>query len=410
MPGNWMDDRERQIRERDARGASDYRGERRRDQEDRSWDRDDRPDMYGARRGSPERAEGHDRVFGERESGASYGRADPRGPQAYGGGSAARGWQDRNYRGVSPAMRQGEYEDEYGRDFARVQPDHSRPRFSHQDYTREDYRSGGRYLGDDDRERIYREEYGQGGVEYGDVPRGYDAGGGYSPTRERYHAEGYGQPGFGSEGADDRREMNRASSGGTGGYDYERGYGDAGRREDQEGRDSRGERFEDAGRNAGDFLHRAGQRVASWFNGGGEGRINDPHYLDPNSDRGKRGLGPQGYKRSDDRIDEDAHERLTDDTWLDASNISISVSGGEVTLAGTVESREAKHRAERLVEDISGVNHVQNNLRIAKGGFLTSPSAGYGDSVVDAQMRRDEPAATGSGGAGGGQSTAGRKS
>src|SRR6185437_11910095 len=130
-----------------------------------------------------------------------------------------------------------------------------------------------------------------------------------------------------------------------------------------------------------------------------------PHYLDPNSDRGKRGLGPQGYKRSDDRIDEDAHERLTDDSWLDASNISVSVSGGEVTLSGTVDNREAKHRAERIVEDISGVSHVQNNIRIKPVNFLRSDSTGYGDSVAEAKMRRDNPTATSTTGEGSGQST-----
>jgi len=377
MPGNWMDDRERQIRERDARGMSDYRG---RGDEARSWDRDDRPDMYG---GSGPGDQGRDRVFGERESGASYGRAQP---QGYGAGRPASrsGWQERGYAGVSPAMRQGAYGQR------RV------PRLTSQDYTLEDYGAGGRYYGDTDREPIYREEYGQGGVEYGDVPGGYDAQ--RSPTRERYHNEGYGQPGF---GGDYRQDFSRPSSGGTGGYDYERGYGDGGRRQ---------ERFERAGRGAGDFLHRAGEKVAQWFGAGGEARAYEPsEYIQPGSPPGARGLGPKGYKRSDDRISDDAHERLTDDTWLDASNISISVSGGEVTLSGTVENREAKHRAERLVEDISGVNHVQNNLRIAKGGFLTTPASGYGDSVLEAQMRRDEPASTGTGGVGGGQSTAGKK-
>jgi hypothetical protein len=134
--------------------------------------------------------------------------------------------------------------------------------------------------------------------------------------------------------------------------------------------------------------------VASWFNATSDARFYDPHYLDPDygrsTSRGARGLGPQGYKRSDDRISDDAHERLTDDTWLDASNISISVSGGEVTLSGTVDSREAKHRAERLIEDLSGVTHVQNNLRVAKGNPLTSPGSGYGDSVLGAQIRAAE--------------------
>jgi len=371
MAGNWMDDdRERRIRQRDwRRPEGAYRGDR----EDRSWDSADR-----------------DRVFGERETGASYGGRS--GSQAYRGPQASRGgWQDPHYGGVSPAMQRGEY-------------GAGRPRIGSQDYTQPDYSAGGRFYGDDDQERIYREEYGQGGVEYGDVPRGYDAQ--RSATRERYHAQGYGRSGYGAYPGEFRDEMRRPASGGTGGYDYERGYGDGGRRD--AGGETRSDRFEDAGRHAGDFLHRAGERVASWFGAGSESRIHDPAYQDGRS-RGARGLGPQGYKRSDDRISDDAHERLTDDTWLDASNISISVSGGEITLSGTVESREAKHRAERLVEDLSGVTHVQNNLRVARGNPLTSAASGYGDSVLGAQMRREDPVANGSGGEGGGQSTAGKK-
>jgi len=392
MAGNWMDDRERAIRERDGRGLGD--GPRMSREEDRSWERDDE-------------------VFGERQSGVSYGRA---GEQPYRQGSAARAWQDRSYGGVSPAMREG---GGYGR--GRFQGDSYRA----PDYGKVDYRRGGRFYGDDARGRIYREEYGQGGVEYGDVPQGYDAGeydaGAYSPTRARYHDEGYGRSGYGAYPGEYRRdsyrsEMNRPASGGTGGYDYERGYGDGGRRED------RGDRFQDAGRSAGEFLHRAGEKVASWFNAGGEGRVYDRDYLDPTprswrdreAGRGARGLGPSGYKRSDERISDEAHEKLTDDTWLDASNIGVSVSGGEITLSGTVESREAKHRAEHLVEDLSGVTHVQNNLRVAKGNPLTTPGKGYGDSVLGAQIRAadtepSDPAANGTGGAGGGQSTAGRK-
>jgi hypothetical protein len=283
---------------------------------------------------------------------------------------------------------------------------YGRGHFQGDDYTRSDYgrrfgpgwAEGGRYYGDDAREPIYREEWSQGRRDSGEAPRGYDAG--YSETRARYHGRGYGEPGFGSDDFE-RGSERRTWSGGTGGYDYERGYGDGGR---EEQRTERTRRFEEAGRGAGDFLHRAGQRMADWFSGGSEARAYDDR------DRGgQRGLGPQGYRRSDDRISEDANERLTDDSWLDASAIAVSVSGGEVTLSGTVGSREAKHRAERIVEDISGVNHVQNNLRIQKPGFLRSDSTGYGDSVAEAQMRRENPTATSTTGQGGGQSTAGRK-
>ncbi|MFB2595404.1 BON domain-containing protein [Paracoccus sp. p4-l81] len=81
-----------------------------------------------------------------------------------------------------------------------------------------------------------------------------------------------------------------------------------------------------------------------------------------------RGRGPKGYTRSDDRIAEDACDRLSDDDMLDASNIEVSVSLGEVTLDGHVEDRHAKRRAEDCIEAVSGVTHVQNNLRVRATG------------------------------------------
>jgi osmotically-inducible protein OsmY len=112
--------------------------------------------------------------------------------------------------------------------------------------------------------------------------------------------------------------------------------------------------------------------MAAWF---GEG---DPKH---------RGRGPASYKRTDERISEEANERLTEDPWLDASGIEIAVSGGEVALNGTVSEREAKHRAERLIEDMSGVTHVQNNLRVRRGDPITGSGSGFGDSANEAQMQ-----------------------
>ncbi len=77
-----------------------------------------------------------------------------------------------------------------------------------------------------------------------------------------------------------------------------------------------------------------------------------------------RGRGPKGYTRSDDRICEDVNDRLSDDPFVDASEIEVSVSSCEVTLTGTVDSRDAKRRAEDIAEQVSGVKHVQNNLRV----------------------------------------------
>jgi osmotically-inducible protein OsmY len=77
-----------------------------------------------------------------------------------------------------------------------------------------------------------------------------------------------------------------------------------------------------------------------------------------------RGRGPQGYRRSDERIREDVSDRLTDDAWLDASYIEVQVADGEVTLSGLVQSRGDKRRAEDIADSCSGVGHVQNNLRV----------------------------------------------
>jgi hypothetical protein len=77
-----------------------------------------------------------------------------------------------------------------------------------------------------------------------------------------------------------------------------------------------------------------------------------------------RGHGPKGYKRSDGRIEEDINDRLTDDPYLDASDIEVRVKDSEVTLSGTVMLRQDKRRAEDLSELVSGVTNVQNNLRV----------------------------------------------
>jgi osmotically-inducible protein OsmY len=76
------------------------------------------------------------------------------------------------------------------------------------------------------------------------------------------------------------------------------------------------------------------------------------------------GRGPQGYKRTDERIEEDVNEALTMDGDLDAVNIEVKVQAGVVTLTGTVESRQAKRDAEDLAEDVFGVKDVENRIRV----------------------------------------------
>jgi hypothetical protein len=88
-----------------------------------------------------------------------------------------------------------------------------------------------------------------------------------------------------------------------------------------------------------------------------------------------RGKGPKAYRRSDARIAEDINDKLTEDAYLDASDIEVSVVDGEATLTWTIARREDKRRAEDIADRVSGVSHVQNNLRLrrADGPSVATP-------------------------------------
>ena len=103
------------------------------------------------------------------------------------------------------------------------------------------------------------------------------------------------------------------------------------------------------------FLDRAGDEVASWF---GDEEAERRREMD------HRGRGPKNYTRSNERMLEDACDRLTHDRGVDASDIQVTVDNNEVTLDGKVNTRWEKRRAEDCVYDVSGVKHVQNNLRL----------------------------------------------
>jgi osmotically-inducible protein OsmY len=100
-----------------------------------------------------------------------------------------------------------------------------------------------------------------------------------------------------------------------------------------------------------------------------------------------RGRGPKGYQRSDERIHEEVCERLTDDSFIDASNIDISVQSGVVTLTGTVNSRQEKRRAEDLIENLSGVKDVHNSLRVGDTA-RSEPTAASSSNPEQTQGRQ----------------------
>jgi osmotically-inducible protein OsmY len=87
------------------------------------------------------------------------------------------------------------------------------------------------------------------------------------------------------------------------------------------------------------------------------------------------GRGPKGYQRSDARINEDVCDRLCDSGEIDATDVEVRVENGEVTLSGSVSDRSQKRRAEDLIEQVSGVREVHNNLRVGYSDAGTTPRA-----------------------------------
>jgi osmotically-inducible protein OsmY len=90
--------------------------------------------------------------------------------------------------------------------------------------------------------------------------------------------------------------------------------------------------------------------------------------------------GPKGYKRSDERIKEDLSERLMHSAHLDASEVTVEVKDGKVTLEGTVPERRMKHMIEDMAEACSGVNDVENKLRVSQFGSDTGSSGSSSDT------------------------------
>jgi len=81
-----------------------------------------------------------------------------------------------------------------------------------------------------------------------------------------------------------------------------------------------------------------------------------------------RGRGPRGYVRSPARIYEDLCDRLTDNPFVDASDIEVLVAGTEVSLSGMVKDPIALRQAQAIAEEVAGVTHVHNRLQLRPAG------------------------------------------
>jgi len=102
---------------------------------------------------------------------------------------------------------------------------------------------------------------------------------------------------------------------------------------------------------------RSGYGREGWGDPSAWGREYGPH----------AGRGPRGYTRSDERIREDVCDRLCEHGYIDASDVEVRVTAGEVTLQGAVRGRQEKRMAEDVAEQVTGVHQVHNELRVNEG-------------------------------------------
>jgi osmotically-inducible protein OsmY len=70
----------------------------------------------------------------------------------------------------------------------------------------------------------------------------------------------------------------------------------------------------------------------------------------------------------DERLQADVSDRLAAELLAQAAQIQVNVTHREVTLAGTVDTSEARRRAESVAGSIAGVVSVMNNLRVRQPG------------------------------------------
>jgi len=278
--------------------------------------------------------------------------------------------QDRDYQGTLRAGDYGRYEEEEDRFYP------------------ERFERGGRRSGRESGSRDYGGGYGAeryGG--YGGEPRGEYGRGDYGrsygareygPDLNTGRSRQYGGSGGGYGYYGSASEVPRYGQGNYGGgfgtytSDYERNYGSGSREAHGQQRREQG-----YGNRERDWWDRATDEVSSWF---GDEDAERRRRMDRH-----RGRGPKNYTRSDERIREDVSDQLTDDPLIDASDIDVSVSNQEVTLSGTVASRNERRLAEEVAEQASGVKYVQNNLRVKipvrqSDGSGTSGTFGTGGS------------------------------
>jgi hypothetical protein len=204
--------------------------------------------------------------------------------------------------------------------------------------------------------------------------RNQDARGARRDVNRGNHPDQHDRGAWGSSDADGQYDRDRSGIGSSGEERYGRyaagrrpGNGDY--RDEQTDRGFGGGWGDRTPRDTRDLDYQPrGNR--SWNDGEGDRGLGNMTTTSQQADgysgmRGEHyGKGPKGYRRTDARIKEDVSDALMRHGDLDASDVDVTVTDGDVTLSGTVSDRRMKRAAEECAEECLGVGQVQNNIRV----------------------------------------------
>ncbi len=104
------------------------------------------------------------------------------------------------------------------------------------------------------------------------------------------------------------------------------------------------------------------------WSGYGRGRYGSPYAPGPAYPESGpyTGIAPRNYQRNDTRIFEDICDRIMQHSGIDASEIDVLVTGGEVNLSGKVDTLYTKRAVEDIALAVLGVRDVHNELKISQ--------------------------------------------
>jgi osmotically-inducible protein OsmY len=252
-----------------------------------------------------------------------------------------------------------------------------------QGYRGGDYGAMGRWPRNED-----RENYGQQDYSFGNQGRSsFGNAGGYGGD-EYWREDNFGNPSYGSSQSYPGRPGGPNSGRGqqwSGSNRQSYGQSDYGsqQRYSQQGGFGQPDYSQSRGGPSSGYYPQEYSSVGNWGSAAGAGR-----YQSQGAQQNFRGSMPKGYARSDERIKEDICERLTEDPYIDASEITIEVTAGVVTLEGVIEDRSQKHRAEDLVDATSGVKDVHNRLNVSRRSESSTGSQFGGSTSQSTQANQ----------------------